>query len=257
MRVAKQPIRIAGHTEAVESLPTEPAPDPERPEFQLDRRQVLCAVVLCLQGVYRLALLFETPSLIGSHPLLLEALRGSTSSLVAGGAFASIGRASLVLALLVPLPTLMMSAPFVWWAGRLWGPEVIELIAGRGAAQRRGVKVAMRLIERARAWAVVLAPILPVPSVIIYAAAGWTGMRLRWFLLLDLIGTLGWVALIVGLGYALGRPAVNVAHAITHYSLLITIGLVVATVAVSVWRGTRPAPAPAVDAPAVDERGAE
>jgi membrane protein DedA with SNARE-associated domain len=98
----------------------------------------------------------------------------------------------------------------------------------------------MHLIERARSWAVALAPVLPIPSIIIYAAAGWTGMRLRWFLLLDLIGNLGWVALIVGLGYAIGQSAVNVAHNITHYSLLITIGLVVVCVAVAVWRASRP-----------------
>lgn len=219
----------------MEPTPTETEP----PEFTLDRRQAICAGILMLQGAYRLVLLFATPSLIGRDPVLLEALRGSTSSLVAGGAFARIGRASLVLALLVPLPTLMMSDPFVWWAGRLWGPGVVDLVAGRGAAQRRGVRIAMRLIERWRSWAVVLAPIVPVPSVIIYAAAGWTGMRLRRFLILDLIGTFGWVALIVGLGYAIGRSAVNVAHAITHDSLLITIGLVVVSVVVAVWRGHR------------------
>lgn len=215
--------------------PTEPG----RPEFKLDRRQALCAGMLCLQGAYRLALLFWSPSLIGTHPLLLEALRGSTSSLVAGGAFASIGQASLVLALLVPLPTLMMSDPLVWWAGRLWGPEVVDLLAGRGAMQRRGTQRAMRLIERARSWAVVLAPVLPVPSVIIYAAAGWTGMSLGRFLVLDLIGTFGWVVAFVTLGYELGRSAVNIAHAITHYSLLITIGLVVVSVAVAMWRASR------------------
>jgi membrane-associated protein len=229
----------------------QPEPTGPRSPPALDRRQILCAGILILQGAYRLVLLFATPSLIGRHPLLLEALRGSTSSLVAGGAFARIGRASIVLALLVPLPTLMMSDPFVWWAGRLWGPEVIELVAGRGASQRRGTRRAMRLIERARSWAVALAPILPVPSVIIYAAAGWTGMRLRRFLVLDLIGTFGWVALIVGLGYALGHSAVNVAHAITHYSLLITIGLVVVSVAVGVWRGFRTEPAPT--SPAEDQ----
>jgi membrane-associated protein len=220
----------------VEPPPTETA----HPEFKLDRRQAICAGILCLQGAYRLVLLFATPSLIGRHPVLLEALRGSTSSLVAGGAFARVGRASLVLALLAPLPTLMMSDPFVWWAGRLWGPEVVELLAGRGAAERRWVKISMHLIERARSWAVALAPVLPIPSIIIYAAAGWTGMRLRWFLVLDLIGNLGWVALIVGLGYAIGQSAVNVAHNITHYSLLITIGLVVVCVAVAVWRASRP-----------------
>jgi membrane-associated protein len=206
------------------------------------RRQVICGSVLVAVGVYRLVLLFSTPSLIGSHPVLLEALRGSTASLITGGAFAKVGRASLVVALLVPVPTLMMSDPFVWWAGRLWGPEVIELIAGRGASERRGTQRALRYIERGRSWAIVLAPVLPVPSVIIYAAAGWTGMRLRWFIALDLLGTFSWVALLVGLGYALGRPAVHVAHAITHYSLLITLGLVAVSVVIAVWRTSRTGP---------------
>jgi membrane-associated protein len=226
----------------VQTVPTEPDPRPEGPAFTLDRRQAICAGVLVLQVVYRLVLLFATPSLIGRHPLLLELLRGSTSSLVAGGAFARVGRASLVLALILPLPTLMMSDPFVWWAGRLWGPEIVELTFGRGAMRRRGTRRAMRLIERGRSWAVVLAPILPVPNIIIYAAAGWTGMRLRRFLVLDVIGTFGWVALIVGLGYAIGQDAVNVAHKITHYSLLITIGLVVVFVAFGAWQGAHTMP---------------
>ena len=217
----------------------DPSGTPRAVDPAIRRRQVICGGVLVLQGVYRLVLLFATPSLIGSDPVLLELLRGSTSSLVAGGAFARVGRASLLLAFLAPLPTLMMSDPFVWWAGRLWGPEVVELIAGRGARERRGTRRALRLVERWRSPAVVLAPVLPVPSVIIYAAAGWTGMRLWRFLVLDLLGTGGWVALIVGLGYALGRPAVNVAHAITHYSLLITLGLVVLSVALAVWRAPR------------------
>jgi membrane-associated protein len=252
LRLDKQPLRNTRQTGVVEQPPAETPPEPGQPQFTMDRRQVICAGILILQGIYRLVLLFTTSWLIGTHPLLLEALRGSTSSLIAGGAFAETGRASLALALLLPLPTLMMSDPFVWWAGRLWGPEVVELVAGRGAASRRGVKAAMRLIERARGVAVVLAPILPVPSVIIYAAAGWTGMRLRWFLLLDLIGNFGWVVLMVGLGYGLGQSAVNVAHDITHYSLLITIGLVVVVVALAMWREWRAAPR----TPA-DERGAD
>ena len=206
------------------------------------RRQTICAGILIAQGTYLLVALFTTPSLIGSRPVLLELLRPSTAALVAGGAFARVGRASLALALLAPLPVSMMSDPFVWWAGRLWGPDVVELIAGRGARERRGVRRAMRVIERARSWAIVLAPILPVPSAIIYAAAGWTGMSLGRFLALDVAGTLAWIGLIVGLGYAIGHPAVRIAHSITHYSLIITIGLVVVSAAFGAWHGARAAP---------------
>ena len=194
------------------------------------RRRTICATVLALQALYAFVLLPTVPSLLGSDPVLLEALRGSTAAMVAGGAFARIGEASLVLALLAPFPTLMMADPFLWWAGRLWGPDVAAYIGGRGPRAKRRSARTIRFSERYGSWAVVLAYVLPVPSALIYAAAGWTGMRLRRFLLLDLAGTALWIALIVGLGYAIGRSAVHVAHEITHYSLLLTLALVVVAV---------------------------
>ena len=40
------------------------------------------------------------------------------------------------------------------------------------------------------------------------AVAGWTGMRLVTFLILDAIGSLAWAGMLAGLGYALGHRAV-------------------------------------------------
>jgi membrane-associated protein len=202
----------------------------------LRRRRAICATALALAGLYSLLLVPVVPSLLGRDPVLLEALHSSIAAMVAGGAFARIGEASLALALLAPLPTLMMADPFVWWAGRLWGPDVAKYLGGRGPRGKRRMDRAVLLLERYDSWAVVLAYLLPVPSALIYAAAGWTGMRLRRFLLLDLIGTSMWVALIVGLGYAIGRSAVHIAHEITHYSLLLTLGLVAAVVVVATVR---------------------
>jgi membrane protein DedA with SNARE-associated domain len=202
----------------------------------LRRRRAICATVLALTGLYSLLLVPAVPSLLGRDPVLLEALRGSTAAMVAGGAFARIGHASLALALFAPLPTLLMADPFVWWAGRLWGPDVARYVGGRGPRGRRRMERAVRWLERYGSWAVVLAYFIPVPSALIYAAAGWTGMRLRRFILLDLVGTSLWVAVIVGLGYAIGRSAVGVAHAITRYGLLVTLGLVVAVIVVAAAR---------------------
>jgi membrane protein DedA with SNARE-associated domain len=193
-------------------------------------RRAICATVLALQALYAFVLLPAVPSLLGSDPVLLEALRGSTAAMVAGGAFARIGQASLLLALLAPFPTLMMADPFLWWAGRLWGPDVTAYLGGRGPRGKRRSARTVRFSERYGSWAVVLAYVLPVPSALIYAAAGWTGMRLRRFLVLDLVGTALWIALIVGLGYAIGRSAVHVAREITHYSLLLTLALVAVAV---------------------------
>ena len=49
-------------------------------------------------------------------------------------------------------------------------------------------------------------------------------MRLGTFLWLDLIGALLWILLCVGLGYAIGQRAVDIAKAVGRYALYVTIG---------------------------------
>ena len=66
-------------------------------------------------------------------------------------------------------------------------------------------------------------------------------MSLRRFMVFDLVGMLSWIGLIVGLGYAVGHPAVQVAKAISHYALLITIAVVAIAIAVGVLRTRRAA----------------
>lgn len=202
----------------------------------LRRRRAICLAALALQALYSLALVPAVPALIGRDPVLLEALNASTAAMVAAGAVARAGQASLALALLAPIPTLLMTGPFLWWAGRLWGPLAAKYLAGRGQRAKRRTDRAIRLLERYESWAVVLAYVVPVPSALIYAAAGWTGMSLRRFLLLDLAGTALWVVLITGLGYAIGHGAVNVAHAITRYGLVLTLALIPAAVIILALR---------------------
>jgi membrane protein DedA with SNARE-associated domain len=77
---------------------------------------------------------------------------------------------------------------------------------------------------------VVASSFLPIPRAIIYVIAGWAGMRLITFLILDLIGVLLWASLLAGLGYALGHHAVVAAKTISHYSWWFTIGIVALSV---------------------------
>src|SRR6185437_3000871 len=91
--------------------------------------------------------------------------------------------------------------------------------------------------------AVVLAPVLPIPSPLISAAVGDGGMRLATFLALDLAGTLLWTGLLATLGYELGQGAVDVTDAIAHYSLWATLALIAGVVVVQAMRG-RTAPGP-------------
>src|ERR1700679_3129233 len=94
------------------------------------RAEVACVTGIALKTVFALVLLPLTPSLLGTNPVLLEALRGSTTGMISAGAFARVGQASLVLAVLAPPPPLIFAPPFYWWGGRLWGPKAAATLGG-------------------------------------------------------------------------------------------------------------------------------
>src|SRR5690348_2298192 len=91
------------------------------------RADVICWAGIALSGVYALALIPVRPLLIGRHPVLLELLTGSMTSIVTAGAFARVGQVSLVVAVLAAVPGMIMFDPFFWWAGRRWGNGVLQI----------------------------------------------------------------------------------------------------------------------------------
>jgi membrane-associated protein len=200
------------------------------------REDKIIIAAFALAGITQLALLPLIPALVSSHPALLELIRGSTASIVNMGARARIGEASIVEAVLLGVPSLMMFDWAFWWAGRRWGDAVfVWLLGGEGPRTERRLARLHRLEARFGPFAVVLAYFLPVPAGLIYAAVGDGGMRLWVFLILDFLGTVLWTGLLAFAGWELGQRAVDVADAVSHYALWVTIGLVVL---VMVWRGS-------------------
>jgi membrane-associated protein len=202
------------------------------------RVDIACWGAITLSGVYYLCLLPFRASLVGTHPLVSVLLNGSTEAIVSAAAFASKGHGSLAVLLILGIIGTMKFDIIYWWAGRLWGERVIQMFSGRG---KRSQKFVAR-VNRSGRWltwpAVVLSPFLPIPNALVYAAAGWTGMSWVTFLILDAIGSLGWVGLLAGLGWALGQSAIDVAQEISKYGLWVTIAIVVLVV-VSQIRGQR------------------
>jgi membrane-associated protein len=192
---------------------------------------------IAVSGLYGLVLLPLFPLLGSSHPALLELVRGSTAAIINMGARASVGQTSFALAVLLGVPSVMMFDWVFWWAGRRWGDRVFVWLLGRDDAKARRRLARMRALERRFGpSAVVLAPVLPIPSVLVYAAVGDGGMRLATFLLLDAAGALLWTGLLATLGYELGQGAVDVTDAIAHYSLWATLALVAAVIAFQAMR---------------------
>jgi membrane-associated protein len=204
-----------------------------------ERLDVLLLAGISLSGIYALALLPLVPSLVGTHPVLLELLRGSMTAMVTMGALARIGDQSIVVAVLAAIPGLMLFDWIYWWAGKRWGRRVIDLFLGNHPKAVKRTAQLEKLTARYGWIAIVIAYFQPVPNVLIYAAAGWTGMRLWKFLVLDLLGSLLWIGLCVGLGYAIGQSAVDVAKGVSHYALYLTIALVVAVFARQAWVANR------------------
>ena len=200
------------------------------------------ALLIGLSVAYSLALWPLVPALIGSHPLLLEIVGGSTLAEVTVGAHSRLGELPLWVAVAAGVPGTMMFDWVFWWAGRRWGDRALHLILGRDSSPRavatREARSARleRMAERFGPAAVVLAYYLPLPSPLIYVAAGLSGMRLRTFLALDVVGTLLWVGPVVGLGYAIGKPAVDVVHRADHYSTLLAIAVLLVVIGVRLRR---------------------
>src|SRR6266567_6031936 len=175
-----------------------PGDDPRLPWQGKPRAaDILCWLGIVLSGLFYWALLPLRVSLIGTHPVVAELLNGSTESIISAAAFARAGDGTLAVVLLAAIPGLMKFDALYWWAGRLWGERVIMALPGR----RRVAKHMARVQRAGRkfTWpAVVVSSFLPIPRAIIGVIAGWAGMRLVTFLILDLIGALLWAGLLAG-----------------------------------------------------------
>jgi membrane-associated protein len=228
---------------AGQARPADPWSDPRLPwEGKPRRVDILCWAAITLSGLYYLVILPFRASLVGTHPVFLELLNGSTEAIVSGAAFARVGHGSLAVVLLAAIPGLMKFDLIYWWAGRLWGERIVHLFAGQRERQRRR---AQKFVDRVNRWgrwftwpAIIITPFLPIPNAIIYAVAGWTGMSWVTFLILDMIGTLSWAGMLAGLGWALGQHAVSVAQTVSKYGLWVSIGIVVLVIA-GQMRGVR------------------
>jgi membrane protein DedA with SNARE-associated domain len=208
----------------------DPLDDPRLPWHGKPRAaDILCWLGIALSGLLYWVLLPLRVSLVGTHPVVAELLNGGTESIISAAAFARAGDGTLAVAVLAAIPGLMKSDALYWWAGRLWGEGFIMNLPGS-----RRVAKHMARVQRAGpkfTWpAVVVSSFLPIPRAIIFVIAGWAGMRLAIFLILDLIGTVLWAGLLAGLGYTLGHHAIVAATTISRYSWWVTIAIVTLTV---------------------------
>ncbi len=155
------------------------------------RADLACWVVIAAIGVYSLVLLPLRPHILRLSPYALVAFNGSTTGLVAIGAnVATVGDHWWPSGLLAASLSIMKFDWVYWWAGRLWGQGMIDVLTARSAWARRTATRAIELARRVGPLAVLLTYLPFIPAAVIYVAVGAARMRLWLFLLMDFVGAL-------------------------------------------------------------------
>ena len=203
------------------------------------RADIGCWAAFSLTGVYALVLLPLRPVLLGANPYLLAGLGGSRTSAVTIGALAATGIGFWPLGLVLGTIGAVKFNWIFWWAGRLWGRGLIELVAGRSPRSARNAARAERLAQRFGIWAIMLGYVLPLPRAVIYATVAAAGMRLRTFLIVDIASAAVTRAIYIYLGYRIGAPAVRIVELIAKYSWWLSIALIVGIFANMGWQAHR------------------
>ncbi|GAB3742314.1 DedA family protein [Microlunatus parietis] len=187
--------------------------------------KALLIAIIALIG-YGFAMMPLKPFLLASHPVLLEFLTGGYASIGAAAAFARIGEIPLWQVIFAGVVGMIKFDWLFWWTGRQWGRGIIKLFANGERAKRiagRAHDLNPWLVRSA----VVLAMLPGIPSALVFAIAGWTGMRLLTFLLLDALGALLITGLVAGLGFQLGQWAVDIVLTVDKYALWVSLALII------------------------------
>lgn len=215
--------------------------DPRLPWKGKPRRaDIMCWVAIAIVGVYALVLLPLRPVILGLSPYALAALNGSRTATVAIGAQAALGDPWWPVGLVLGTVSIMKFDWIYWWAGRLWGHGLIEILAGKSKRASRNAARAEAIARKIGAPAVILSYYIPIiPSAVIYASVGATGMRLWRFLVLDLIGAFSTRIIFMALGYRIGEPAIEVVKIIAKYSWYFALATIGVMIIGALWRRSR------------------
>ena len=141
-----------------------------------------------------------------------------TPWLIASGALARLGHGTL--ALPIALAAVAASIGHLAWffAGRRWGSRVLRLVCRISLEPDICVQRTENAFTRYGARALIIAPFIPGLTTLAPPLAGMSGMPMRRFVVLDLVGDLLWVSTFVGIGWVAGEPFFKLVQAAMTYA---------------------------------------
>ncbi|GLQ91046.1 membrane protein [Dyella flagellata] len=163
-------------------------------------------------------------------------------ALVVAGALSSTGKLPLVGVVLVALLACLIS-DFAWYvAGRRYGASVMRTLCRISLSPDSCVKQSELRFQRWRGQILLIAKFVPGLSTIAPPLMGAMRLRPQVFMLLDALGSLIWIGLIVGLGYAFSQQIDRVLFALASAGTVaveVLSALLIAYVIVKWWQRKR------------------
>ncbi len=211
--------------------------DPNLPwKHKPTRADVVCFSWLSVAAIYGIAISLLRPGLLGTAPQLLAA-QGSWSGVVMTGALAATGDRWWPLIWVAASIGFMKFDWVYWWAGRLWGRDLIEVWSGRSARARKINDWAEKFARKYETLALIVNFLpIPLPRAVILAVLGEAGTSLKKFLTVSIIASLVTTGCYLAIGYWIGPPAVEAMTAYGKYLWYVSIALLVGVFANYWWR---------------------
>jgi membrane protein DedA with SNARE-associated domain len=210
--------------------------DPSLPwQHKPTRADIACFTWLSVVGIYGIVINILRPGLLASLPHVLASL-GSWSGTVLIGAMASGGDPWWPLVWVLGTIGLVKFDWVYWWAGRLWGRELIEVWSARSERARRVNEWAARFARRYETLALALSMVPGVPGrAVVVLVLGEAGTSLAKLLTVSLTSSAVVVGACLAAGYWIGEPAVALMQTYGNYLWYVTLALLV----VVVWQSWR------------------
>lgn len=215
--------------------------DPAMPwRHKPTRADLTCLTALGVVGVYALVMLPLRPAVLSLAPQLLGSL-GYRTGLIMTGALTAVGDHWWPLVLVVGSLMVIKFHWVYWWAGKLWGREILDVFANNKSDRtRRFYESAWKIAHKYETLALIVTFLpIPIPAGVIFAALGAAGTSLRKFLAVCFLSSIVTTALYLYVGYLIGEPAVQLMDVYGRYLWYVSIALIVGMVVLAVWRARR------------------
>lgn len=163
-------------------------------------------------------------------------------TLVVAGALSSVGKLPLGAVILVALVACLISDLAWYWAGRRFGATVMRTLCRISLSPDSCVKQSELRFQRWRGQILLIAKFVPGLSTIAPPLMGAMKLRPQIFLLFDALGSLIWIGLVVGLGYAFSQQIDHVLFVLASagtVAIEFLLALLLAYVLVKWWQRKR------------------